>query len=226
MNNYKRNTRINLSLLPILIFFIFSSIGKVSATETVEIVASEDAQVYDKEKNTNYGSRAYLELKAEAEETEMETSKADFSNRQFYLKFNADDVNPESFNRAKIKLKVRSVEADSYRTLWYIKPSDNNWTESSLTWNNKPTVSEYQSDFIASSVSVEKDQFVYFDVSDYVFAKLAQGNKTLSFHVSSTTAGNRRHNYLTTFYSKEEATAANRPQLVFEDSDEPVVDEI
>ncbi|NDV46623.1 T9SS C-terminal target domain-containing protein [Paludibacter sp. 221] len=212
----------SLFLLPLA---MFGKLKQSADVQPVEIIASEDALVNDQQKSTNYGSQSFLELKSRTEQNEL-TANVDLTNKEIYLKFNAESVTASSFNKVQIRLKVRSVEANSLRTLWYIKPSDNNWSESTLTWNNKPTVSSYISDFIASSVSVGKDQYVYFDVTDYVLAEIAKGNKTFSFHVSSTNSGKKRPKYLTTFYSKEDTNNANKPRLIFEYTDVPKVDAI
>ncbi|NJD04335.1 MAG: DNRLRE domain-containing protein [Ruminiclostridium sp.] len=102
----------------------------VIETSPITVTASEDAWVKQNTPTTNYND-IYLEV--------FKSANAD---RYSYMKFNVTGISGKTIDSVKLKL-TESTSAGQGDTQFYVKYSTNNtWSESTLTWNNKPS---YQS---------------------------------------------------------------------------------
>jgi uncharacterized delta-60 repeat protein len=116
----------------------------------------------------NFGTSAKLEVKEGSSGV----------NRITYLKFNLASIS--SANSVKLNLFGELSSSDATNVLTQLfSVSDTTWTENLITFNNMPTVG---SSVLASNTIVNTTPTMYtFDVTAYVKAQLALGNKTVSF---------------------------------------------
>ena len=128
--------------------------------------------------------------------------------RRAYLKFDLTGVSPGTVTSAVLKLKVSSFETGGLNNLVAMKLADDSWSESTITWNNKPVPDPI---WIAqkwnNAVSVGSE--ISIDVTAYVAQEMA-GDKTVSLVLADTFMRTK----LLAFHSSETGNAANRPQLV------------
>ncbi len=128
--------------------------------------------------------------------------------RRAYLKFDLTGVNPGTVTSATLKLKVSSMETGGTNNMVAMKLGDDTWSESTITWNNKPTPNPI---WIAqkwnNQVSVGSEITV--DVTGYVAQEMS-GDKVISLVLADTFMRTK----LLAFHSSEAANAADRPQLV------------
>lgn len=128
--------------------------------------------------------------------------------RLAYLKFNLTGANPGTVTSATLKVKVKSMETGGTNNLVAMKLGDDSWSESTITWNNKPTPNPI---WIAqkwnNQVSVGSE--ITIDVTDHVAQQMA-GDKVVSLVLADTFMRAK----LLSFHSSEASNAADRPQLV------------
>ncbi|WP_224364744.1 golvesin C-terminal-like domain-containing protein [Hyalangium versicolor] len=125
-----------------------------------------------------------------------------------YLKFDLTQSGITSVSSAVLKLKVAARESGGTNNLVFMKLQDDAWSESTLTWNNKPTPNPvWMAQQWNNDVSAGDEISV--DVTSYV-AQQITGDKKVSLVVADTFL---RTKYLH-FHSREAAAAADRPQLV------------
>ncbi|WP_246357492.1 CBM96 family carbohydrate-binding protein [Pyxidicoccus fallax] len=147
------------------------------------LTASEDAYVHESNPTSNYGASASLFVKNDAG-----------TSRHAYLKFNLAGIPGVT----SAKLRVHG-SASASTTLQAFQSTDA-WTESSLTWNNKPAVGS-----LVGSVAINTTAQTHeIDVTAYVNAQAA-GDGTVSFVLQETVGK------YTTLVSSE--GSANVPQL-------------
>jgi Calcineurin-like phosphoesterase len=115
-----------------------------------------------------------------------------------YLKF---DVQGLSGRPTKATLKV-FVPVDSTTSINASAVSNTTWTEAGLTYNNRPAPTSAP---IPSPTPITANTFLSYDVTAYV-----PGNGLVSFMVDTASSTSK------SLPSRENATVANRPQLVLE----------
>lgn len=170
-------------------------------SQSLELVASDDAWVRDGSfANTNYGKTNTLTIKKDG----------DGYNREVYFKFNLENTNLEEIDDVVLKLAVSYANASIYATNWQIIPVANTWTESNLTWANRPKA---LSGVIASAKGLPSGSDVNFDITDYVRNEYVKGNKVISLHISSTSKGTDGKTDAQ-FYSKEFSDVNKYPKLL------------
>ncbi|MDH8702455.1 chondroitin AC lyase [Dysgonomonadaceae bacterium PH5-43] len=181
--------------LVLLLLFLLSF-----SAQAEEVVASADAYVRDHSdfKDTNFGSEDKLIVKGDASEYK----------REAYIKFDLSTVDFSNYNDIQLKLNVKRANTDVPLIEWIINETSNEWTEAGITWNNKPVALKE----ITSSKGVATGEFVTFDISDYVLAKIANRETTVSVHIASTSIASGKFD--ADFCSKEDTDAAKRPRLV------------
>ena len=158
-----------------------------SATTTLSPAA--DAYVNGGSTGTNYGTATYM------------VTKTSTTDRYAYLKFNLNGITG-TITSAKLRLCAKSVSASDSRTVYSL--SNDSWTETGLTWSNKPSYGQA----LASTSITTTDVYVEWDITSYIQAEFA-GDKTASLCVNDPVSG---HNTGIDFYTKENNT--NIPQLV------------
>ncbi|WP_276500655.1 CBM96 family carbohydrate-binding protein [Terrimonas pollutisoli] len=126
-------------------------------------------------------------------------------NRVTYLKFDLSD-NTDTINTATLQLFIQgagSTVGSTQWQLWYC--TNDNWTETGITWNNKPaTVS------LLSTQPGKTNGIAQWDITNQLKAEM-NGDKMLTFAVVSTVAGSSAD---INFNSREIATALLRPQIL------------
>ena len=139
--------------------------------------------------------------------------------RRAYLKFDLTASGITSVSSATLKLKVSAAETGGTNNLVAMKLADDTWSESTITWNNKPVpnplwIAQKWNNAVATGTEVS------FDVTAYVTQEIA-GDKKVSFVLADTFMRAQ----LQKFYSKEAANAADRPQLVINGTAYPVTED-
>lgn len=124
-----------------------------------------------------------------------------------YLKFDLTGVSPGAISTAELKMKVAAVESGSSNNLVVMKLNDDAWTETTLTWNNKPVPDPVWITQRWHQAVAGQDMSV--DVKDYVTQQMA-GDKKISFVVADTFMKTKN----VKFHSREAVAAADRPRLV------------
>jgi beta-glucanase (GH16 family) len=133
--------------------------------------------------------------------------------RRAYLKFDLTGSGISTVTSAVLKLKVSSLETGGINNLVAMKLADDSWSESTITWNNKPTPNPlWLAQKWNSSLAVGSE--VSIDVTAYVAQEMS-GDKKFSLVLADT----YMRAQLLKFYSREAANAADRPRLVINGTD-------
>lgn len=125
--------------------------------------------------------------------------------RESYLRFNAASVTGAvSSATLRVYGKIDLTTTPSVPIGVYAV-SNTTWSESTLTWNNKPATG---AGLDTSTVTNAAYAYISFDVTAYLQSELAAGRSKLSFAMKSLTAHDPR-----VFWNSKEA-GSNLPQLV------------
>ncbi|MEU6619756.1 DNRLRE domain-containing protein [Streptomyces litmocidini] len=152
-----------------------------AATSTFTPVA--DTYVQDTTPSTNYGTSSLFTV---------DNSPV----RQSFLKFTVSGIT-DPVASAKLRIRVTTTGNSPSGGTWK-SMSDTTWSETAVTWNNKPVIDGAP---LASVGAVANDQWVEIDVTSVV-----TGNGTFGFGGSSTNADGA-------YYDSRES-GADAPQLV------------
>lgn len=154
-----------------------------------EIAASETAYANGGSyANTNFANSLFMETKNDP------YSDSSFA-RKSYIKFDISALKDKPVNYAYIKLWCTNLEENiAHNETMSAVTSD--WSEATLTWNNKPAVSEVVSTALVSSV----ESWTQFDITKYVRECFEKGETTISLCIEDTIArrttfGSRLHGY-------------------------------
>lgn len=126
--------------------------------------------------------------------------------RRAYLKFDLSSANIASVGSATLKLKVTAVESGGANNVVFMKLADDSWSESAITWNNKPTPNPVWIAQRWNQAVAGQDMSV--DVTTYVSQQMA-GDKKISFVLADTFMKTKA----VTFASRQAAVQADRPRL-------------
>lgn len=144
--------------------------------------------------NSNYGTSTSLVVK--------DNSDVNFD-RMSFLKFDLSDI-PTNVGTAKIKLKVKSTTAGAQHSMNFV--SDDSWTETGITWNNKPvTISVVSTEFVPAV-----DEWIEFDVTSIINQEL-NGDGTVSVQLSEDNANNT----YVTYHSMNAANPDEQPRMTY-----------
>jgi RHS repeat-associated protein len=177
------------------------STHSVAATTTLEPIA--DAYVLDGSwANSNFGTSTWLFTKTD--------NTAQLENYDSYLKFDLSTV--ASVASATLRLNSASGDQTIGGTLYAV--SDTTWSETGITWNNKPARGA-----ALGSITVSGSKFIYreIDVSSYVRSEKAAGRNLVSFAL---------HNPLVStdfIWIRSRQATTNHPQLVITPNEAPAV---
>lgn len=128
------------------------------------------------------------------------------NDRQTYLTFNTSSITGTVTN---VKIRLYGALTDNRNSnvpLGAHSVATTSWTESTLTWNNKPAASGTA--LVSTTITDSIKRFYTWDVTSYVAAEKAAGRHTVSFAIISSLATNP----ILSFNSKE--TGSNAPQLI------------
>src|SRR6266542_2426362 len=178
------------------------------ATESLDSSATNsplaDAHVRDgASANTNFGTNTVMEL---------QTSSTTGNNRDVYFKFDISNA-PVPLGTAKLRVFASLSGSGSVITTAY-SVSDTNWTESGITWNNKPALG---SALTNQTFNVKTGASYDIDVSAFIRSEqnAGRGTITLALHCTNNTT------LLASINSKE--NASNKPQLILNTNTFPTV---
>ncbi|NJM14179.1 MAG: DNRLRE domain-containing protein [Bacteroidales bacterium] len=172
--------------------------------QSLVVLPTADAFVYNNEKNSNFGSSSTIEIRGPGPTGSIYERKA-------YLKFNLQDVT-ETPNTAILRLKV-SVQAtfDPVTVgLHAFVDADDNWSEGSITWNNPPQA-QLGEEMASKRVNSYNTEWFEWDITGLVKDELATKNGIVSLAVFTPQAPG-----YVRFSSKE---GPNAPELVLGYSD-------
>ena len=124
-----------------------------------------------------------------------------------FVKFNLTGVNPGAISTAELKMKVSAVESGGDNNVLFMKVNNDSWSESMLTWNNKPVEDPVWIAQRWNQAVAGQDMTV--NVKDYVTQQMA-GDKVISFAVADTFMKTK----YVKFHSSEAVNQADRPRLV------------
>ena len=166
------------------------------ATATVTLTPVADAMVRGGDfGDTNYGTSLSLETKG------IDTGS---TRREAYLRWDLTGVGGKIV-QAKVRLAGTAASQlgnENFASL----VSNNTWGETTLTFNNKPTSGKLFAQWLPVT-----GQPVEFDVTSQVLATLLRDRK-LSLRIAAT--DNQGDSGNVSYASSENATIANRPQLI------------
>jgi hypothetical protein len=135
--------------------------------------------------------------------------KSTGSSKSSYLRFNVAGLN-RAVQSAKLRLYVTN-ESNQGGSIYSIsnnyKASTLPWLENGLNWNNAPAIGGTP---LSTLGTVVASTWVEFDVT-----AAFDGNGTYNFGLLSTSTNDVR-------YTSKEGTASNRPQLIIQQSDDPL----
>jgi hypothetical protein len=154
----------------------------LQATSTLTFTAAADARVEERDPNTNAGTSNYLEV-INANNRSMES----------YIRFTVSGVSGAIQNA---RLRVYATTDDTRNGPAIYAPG-NNWTETGVTWNNRPARTGSAAD---NKGSIATDTWV-----EYNITALVTGNGTFNFVLAGDSNDNVR------FSARE---SSHPPQLV------------
>ncbi|RXK57733.1 DNRLRE domain-containing protein [Lacibacter luteus] len=166
----------------------------VNSNTTLSPIADSYVRDGNTYKNQNYGTSTALTVKKDVTAY----------NREIFMKFNLNGA--ASFNTALLRLNIASAGITVTNTTWSVYyVSSDSWTETGVTWNNKPA-----STTLLATVQGQSSGWVEWNISAQALSEFA-GDKTLSLRIVSTVIDPTSD---ATFNSKEVTTTSVRPQLL------------
>jgi hypothetical protein len=166
-----------------------------ATTRTLSAVA--DAYVRDGSgAANNYGAATQLAVK---------TSQYAGSNRYAYLKFDLSTLTTVGSAKLRLFGRLNDTAAGSVTTGIFAS-TNTSWTESGLTWNNKPSFGEVP--LATARVTSDAARWYEWDLTDYLRRQKDAGERFVTLVVKNTT----RPRAAAGFNSDE--AGSNRPQLV------------
>lgn len=153
--------------------------------------------------NNNFGNNPSLVVKSDV---------AGYG-RKSYLKFDVGEINHDQVESAVLRLYAAGVNTDPERTI-NIYVTDNQWNESTITWNNAPAGADQ-----LSSITVTRETGWYeFDLTEYFKSNAIEG--IVSFLVMNPGPNTQKNDV--SFTSRE--GDGNKPQLIVNSAKEPDLD--
>ncbi len=175
-------------------------------TEIIKIPVLEDAYIVNGgSAASNFGLHNYILLKKD---------NAGY-NREGLVKFDFTalaGIDPDSIERIQMVFYVKRANSSIGATNWeLLTAADNDWSESTVTWNNSPAYGT-QVGLFPGSVAGTK---VVYDIKDLLLDEILKSNFVLSFYIRSTDRGGDAKTDAE-FYSKEYSDESLRPILEIE----------
>jgi acid phosphatase len=169
-------------------------IWSAPAERATRLGAAADAYVFDGSPASNYGRSGVLDVK---------TSTAGV-NRDAYFKFDLSAVAPGEIASVKVRFNA-SLSTPGRVAASVFAVADVDWTETGLTWNNRPALGESLGTTTVASVLQLWHEV---DVTEYLRARRAAGHRyvSLALHNPQSSVAKLRVN------AREAAT--DRPELV------------
>ncbi len=153
--------------------------------QEIRIALSDKAYV----RNESYADTNWRAINAEigvdtnnAEPVEMKSTTPDEYDRQIYLSFDLSEIESFDFKRVFFLPSVSDSRRNDGECRIYALAPDS-WEGNTVTWNTRPALGEVLAD------GVRLGGLTRADLTDAVKARLAKGEKTLSFAIVITTPG-------------------------------------
>lgn len=150
--------------------------------------------------NTNFGSDPLLSVKSDI---------PGFARRS-YLKFNTSQIDHDHVESVVLRLYAESVNSEPERTI-DVYVTDDQWNESTITWNNAPEGSE----LLASTIVTKEGEWYEFDLTEYF--KSNELEESISFLIMNPGPHSQKNDVA--FTSRE--GEGNSPELVVKLDQEP-----
>jgi hypothetical protein len=171
----------------------------VVTTGSTTLGDTADAQVRDGgSANTNYGNAQTMELKK---------STSGF-NRLDYLKFDLTSVSTIGHATLRVYGGFAGDPGTASETVAAYSVSDTSWSETGITWNNKPTAGTTALD--TKTVSGASANWYEWDITSYLQSEKAAGHNIVSIQLAQTSTELSAPQLS---FNTKEATS-NVPQLV------------
>ncbi|WP_291906902.1 M60 family metallopeptidase [Chitinophaga sp. CB10] len=183
-----------------------TAVSAAVATVTGGAFPLADAYVRDGSyANNNYGNATTLVVKKDG--------NASFS-RISFIKFDLSQL--ANVSTGKLRLNIIGAGTAVGGTQWQVwKVGNDGWTESGITWNNRPAA-----DSLLASITGKKTGYAEWDLSDALLKEL-DGDKVLTLAIQSSVSGQTND---ATFSAREVADANLRPVLlVYPDTTAPAI---
>ncbi len=177
---------------------------KVVVMDTIGTVINPVADSYVRNggySSSNFGSDEKLIVK----------NDVSWYNREVYLKFSLANFASKQTSK-KLRLFIKDANTNILNTDWEVWTcSNSNWTESELTWNNKPSSKK-----MLTTLKGKKEGIVEWDISNLSKEDLDE-NGFVTLLIKSTTKGGSTD---VIFYSKETNTQWMRPVILINEHPE------
>lgn len=165
------------------------------APRTISIAPEADAHVAEDDPATNFGASQLLSVQA-----------ASSSEHQTFLRFSLSALpTGATITEATVRLYLESAPAQT--RLYELRRVDASWTESGITWNNRPAVAGSVTESVWTGTT--SGAFMMFDVTADISLLLSRSNDGWRIADAGPVPGSTQEG---TFRSQEAAT--RRPVLV------------
>lgn len=194
------------------IFISLVCLYNLSAQQVI-LNPAKDSYVQDgTNANTNYGASTDLVVKS---------GSLNFT-RESFLNFNISNI-PERANIFSSKLRLKINLRESGELTHELKQvDDDSWSETGITWNNKPTT---QALLDSNSAIGSVGTWVEFDITSYIKDKLLNNENSVSMSINAVANPSLGYSKKVDYFSSE-SSLANRPELVIDYSSTYYVDKI
>lgn len=177
-------------------------------------IPDDDTYAYDSSagKTTSHGDESIICVKLDGSGY----------NRMGFFKFPIDDINKYAAEGYSSKIEaflyINSAGTTAGNTSWqFFAVPDLTWTESTLTWDNKPAVSTNKLAEIEGRSNVDDSSYsesnrMSFDITDYATAQYNAGNKKIAFNATqkNIVSGGAHSSY---FASKDHSESRRIPYI-------------
>jgi hypothetical protein len=164
---------------------------------TTTLTPTADAHVRDGNATTNFGTAATMEIK-------LSTTAG--NNRWAYYKFDTSSASSVGSAVLRVYGALSGTTATVIKTQVF-SCSNTTWSETGLTWNNKPASGTSAQSTVTLANSTSFQYFVW-DVTNYVKAEKLAGRNVVTLVLKNSVASDPY-----TKWNSREATS-NQPQLV------------
>ncbi len=134
--------------------------------------------------------------------------------RESYLKFSLKntDLSFDKIKKATLNFQINSSGTATTQGIWEMRQVvDNSWSESTITWNNKPATNNV----VLSSKNGMISGNVSFDITKFIQEVLEKKNEIISLHLSSPIKPSSECWVI--FHSKESPSVKYRPRIIIEE---------
>lgn len=210
-----KNIRRNLPIALLLSLYLLSSVQtqfvSISATTNVlyiepiadSFIDSKD-MIGDSRVNLNYGGQEKLEVYY------WHTFAIITEKRFTYLLFNLSAF-PSQLQISSAELKLFTMDVTATLNIAVHYSSDYSWTETDITWNNKPQWKEESTD---SKIVASTNQWITWDIKNDVINTLQTSEKFLTEVLIPDETGDL--DATVRFYSKEASTSHPQIEITYE----------